>query len=262
MASRLLSDKICMSESLANISDGAEILFYRLISLADDFGRYYGHPKLIASSCFPFGGVSESDIKKRLIELKKEGIIAIYKVDGRAYLEICKWSKYQKPRSARSKYPAPTEGKPLNTNNGDGLQQVDTNCDEIVTPCNNLQQIARYNDNDNDNDNDISLDHLTDDPPLAPPPDDFDRFWAAYPRKVVKKTTRRTWDKLKPDPDTVEAILNGLEQWKKTPQWQNPQYIPHPTTFLSQERWKETDELPIDSRAAPDYSRDSDFFDD
>lgn len=91
--------------------------------------------------------------------------------------------------------------------------------------------------------------------------DGFDRFWDAYPRKVVKKTTRKAWDKLKPDIDTVEEIVSGVERWKKTPQWQNIQYIPHPTTFLSQERWREVDDSPPSCRAAPDYSKDKDFFD-
>ena len=42
MPSRILKESICTSESLAYLSAEAEVLFYRLIVKADDFGLYYG----------------------------------------------------------------------------------------------------------------------------------------------------------------------------------------------------------------------------
>ena len=49
MPSRILKESICTSESLAYLSAEAEVLFYRLIVKADDFGLYYGSPKILAS---------------------------------------------------------------------------------------------------------------------------------------------------------------------------------------------------------------------
>ncbi len=40
MPSRILKESICTSENLATISAEAEVLFYRLIVKADDFGLY------------------------------------------------------------------------------------------------------------------------------------------------------------------------------------------------------------------------------
>ena len=76
--------------------------------------------------------------------------------------------------------------------------------------------------------------------------DDFDRFWAAYPRKVDKKKARLAFAKVRAP---VEKLLAALEVQKKAPQWvkDNGAYIPHPTTWLNGERWE--DEAALD--AAP-----------
>lgn len=70
----------------------------------------------------------------------------------------------------------------------------------------------------------------------------FDVFWRLYPRKVGKKNALRAWGKI----DLREAtaifenvrIMSESESWRKN----NGQYIPHPSTYLNGERWK--DELP------------------
>ena len=42
-----------MSEDIDRLSPMAEILFYRLIVKADDYGSYYGNPAIVKSNCFP-----------------------------------------------------------------------------------------------------------------------------------------------------------------------------------------------------------------
>lgn len=65
----------------------------------------------------------------------------------------------------------------------------------------------------------------------------FERFWTAYPvgRKFDKKKAFATWKRLKPD--GLQALLS-LSKWKECKQWQDPNLIPHLSTFLNQERWK------------------------
>lgn len=73
---------------------------------------------------------------------------------------------------------------------------------------------------------------------------DFDRFWQIYPRKIAKKKAREDWiKKHKPSAELAEQIINAVEQQKRTI-WKNedPQYIPHATTWLNQGRWE--DEIP------------------
>ena len=67
---------------------------------------------------------------------------------------------------------------------------------------------------------------------------DFDAFWKAYPRKTAKKNAEQAWKKVSTPLDT---ILNAIERQKKTQQWtkDNGAFIPHPATWLNQERWND-----------------------
>ena len=68
----------------------------------------------------------------------------------------------------------------------------------------------------------------------------FERFWTAYPRKVNKPGAKRAFEKINPDEQLLETMLKAIEQQKRSAQWQEMQYIPHPATRLNQERWKDT----------------------
>lgn len=71
--------------------------------------------------------------------------------------------------------------------------------------------------------------------------DRFEQFWAAYPRKVGKGNARQAWQKIKMTDDLFNSILNAVEQQKQWEQWQrdNGQFIPHPATWLNQQRWED-----------------------
>ena len=86
MPSRILKESICTSESLAYLSAEAEVLFYRLIVKADDFGLYYGSPKILASLLFPLNVPTEKKVSSWLAELVNGGLVATYRAeDGRHY---------------------------------------------------------------------------------------------------------------------------------------------------------------------------------
>ena len=67
----------------------------------------------------------------------------------------------------------------------------------------------------------------------------FEKFWEVYPHKVGKKPARITWGKINPDDGLLEKILSAVEKQKQTKQWQQKQFIPYPSTWLNQERWKD-----------------------
>jgi hypothetical protein len=71
----------------------------------------------------------------------------------------------------------------------------------------------------------------------------FDEFWARYPRKVGKKAARKEWDKAHVTPELFEQIQRTLE-WEIA-QWDDPQFIPHPRTWLCQGRW---DDEPVQAK--------------
>lgn len=69
----------------------------------------------------------------------------------------------------------------------------------------------------------------------------FDRFWAAYPRKVAKAAAWKAWEKLKPSGELLTTILTAVDEQRGSRQWQrdNGQYIPHPASWLNQGRWSD-----------------------
>lgn len=72
-----------------------------------------------------------------------------------------------------------------------------------------------------------------------PDPPGFAEFWSLYPRKEGKGAARKVWARLAPGPDLVASILGAVECQRDWPQWRKDggQYVPHPATWLHQERW-------------------------
>lgn len=69
----------------------------------------------------------------------------------------------------------------------------------------------------------------------------FNEFWSAYPKKVNKKGCYKSFCKIKNLKDEMPLIMDALERFKNSKGWQkdNGQFIPHPTTWINQERWKD-----------------------
>ena len=67
----------------------------------------------------------------------------------------------------------------------------------------------------------------------------FESFWKVYPRKVGKEKCRNWFKSHKPKEDLVQKMIEAVEEQKKSKQWSDPQYIPHPYTWLNQRRWED-----------------------
>ena len=65
---------------------------------------------------------------------------------------------------------------------------------------------------------------------------DFLAFWQRYPRKTGKGAAFRSWKIHRPP---LNACLKAIAWQEKTDQWTRDggQYIPHPSTWINQERW-------------------------
>lgn len=68
---------------------------------------------------------------------------------------------------------------------------------------------------------------------------DFLTFYQSYPRHIGKKRAQDKFLRLKRD--LLPIILAAIEKQKQTRQWQEEdgKYIPHPITWLNQERWED-----------------------
>lgn len=69
----------------------------------------------------------------------------------------------------------------------------------------------------------------------------FEKFWAAYPRKVGKDAALKAFTKRKPTDELLASMLASIAEQRKTEQWTRDggQYIPHPSTWLNEGRWQD-----------------------
>ncbi len=86
---------------------------------------------------------------------------------------------------------------------------------------------------------------LNPEPPIVPPEGDFDKFWEIYPRKEAKQRAYKAWLRIRPQNGTCEQILNAIQAQKLSDQWRRG-IIPHPATWLNDQRW--LDENMVDDR--------------
>ena len=80
-------------------------------------------------------------------------------------------------------------------------------------------------------------------PKKPPSKSAFEEFWTVYPRKVGKKAAEVAYHALmnRPAPPTIEQLIASVQAHKATWNWkkENGQFIPHPQTYLNQDRWKD-----------------------
>ena len=109
MPSRVIRDGILESDAINSLSWEAELFYRRLMSIVDDFGRYSAHPMLLRSRSYPmqFDRVKDTDILKWLKECKKVGIMCLYSVENKPFLELTRFN--QRTRQQCSKFPGPDD---------------------------------------------------------------------------------------------------------------------------------------------------------
>ncbi len=111
---RILKESICTSDTINGMSDAEEVFFYRLLVKCDDYGRLDARPAILRAWLYPLRleRVPEAMIKRRLAALVRHGLIWLYTVGGKRYLQVVTWARHQQVRAARSKYPSPEEADP------------------------------------------------------------------------------------------------------------------------------------------------------
>ena len=216
MPNRIIKESVCTSDSVDALSWFEEVLFYRLIVNCDDFGRFDGRTAVIKNRLFPLkDDLTAKTVKNGIEKLVNVGLVVLYMFEDKPFLYLPTWNDHQSVRAKRSKYPSPEDGTLVDAST---YIQVKSNASKC--PRNPIQSES----------NSISESNTS----------AFERFWAAYPKKVGKKDAQKAFDKVKVD---VQILIDALEKHKKSSQWRkdNGQYIPNPSTWLNQERW--TDEM-------------------
>jgi len=204
------------NEILGLASDTTRLLFIGLWCLADRDGKLEDRPDRIKHLLFGYHG-EPPDIHRELTVLSRLGFVKRYEVGKGRFLKVMHFGHHQTPHHTEKKsiIPEPqdnsrTHGEPPGTH---GEYLPDSLNPDSLNPS-----------------------------PLTPKGVDpfFQEFWNAYPRKVGKGAARKAWEKKKSKP-SIKVVLKAIEAQKKSDQWkkENGQYIPHPATWINQDRWED-----------------------
>ena len=84
--------------------------------------------------------------------------------------------------------------------------------------------------------------------PLVPPSSSetaFADFWKAYPKKVGKRIAKKSYEKQCKEKGVTSAISTAIEKYKQLWKQQKTkkQFIPHASTWLNGQRWKDEIEI-------------------
>ncbi|MGB4466000.1 MAG: hypothetical protein WBI55_07780, partial [Eubacteriales bacterium] len=147
-----------------------------LIVNCDDYGRFDARPAIIKGSLFPLKTVTNKQIENALNKLSTVGIVYLYEVDGKPYLQFVTWGKHQRIRNVKEKYPAPNDKLPQVAASCGELPQVAASCGELRPESNPIQSESNPNTNPNPKDSVVV-------------PDEILSEWNAYVdmRKKIKK---------------------------------------------------------------------------
>jgi hypothetical protein len=107
MPTRVIKDNICRSDDYQNLSLFCRDMFIRLIVTVDDYGRYDARPSVLKGVMYPLDNVTNRAIEDGLRVMGTVGMVQLYEVDGRPFLQLTSWQKHQQIRAKKSKYPAP-----------------------------------------------------------------------------------------------------------------------------------------------------------
>jgi len=226
---RMFSNQIVMSDAFLDMPMSARCLYFTLAMLADDDG-FINSPKSIMRQC----GCSEDDLKvliaKKFIIPFESGVVVIKHWRIHNYIQ----SDRYKPTAYQDEYNQLTveENKSYSVSNLyptciQSVSKMDTQYKENK----NKENIKEIKENTYGQNQVIEPEVLTENEVR------FNEFWTAYPRKVKKQDAQKAFNKVCTSEETFRLIMDGLR--RQLPTWKDPQYIPHPTTWLNGKRWED-----------------------
>ena len=107
------------SEKIDELTSESERFFTRLIMKVDDYGCFWADTRLLKANLFPLklDKIREADMLRWMAECQKAGLIVLYEVNQKKYLQIIDFR--QRLDRAKAKFPLPTGEDPLTTGKND-----------------------------------------------------------------------------------------------------------------------------------------------
>lgn len=227
---RMFSNLVIGSDAFLEMPDSSQNLYFHLSMQADDDGFVDNWKSIMRMT-----GKKEDDLK---ILITKSFVIPFES----GLLVIRHWKLNNYIQKDRYKETIHKEEKEQLTTDKNNVYNLDTKCilsidknrlDKISIDKSNIygENIAEKTSKSKKDNTEIMEQWET----------QFSEFYSLYPRKVKKQDVKKWFKKNKPSNELFSSMLNSLEQFRASKDWQKDggQFIPYPTTWLNQKRWED-----------------------
>ncbi len=143
MPRRMIDPGFWINEQVNSLPMVGRVLFIGMFSNADDDGRLVASPKMLKHKIFPFDEIGLQEVESLRNQIAKLGLIRLYSKDGKDYLDLPTWTKYQHIRADRyrpSILPAFDDGIEINLAS---WQPTDNQADTTPQPPDNQETTNR-----------------------------------------------------------------------------------------------------------------------
>lgn len=233
------------------------LVFAALWGHCDSNGVFEYRPRQLKLDILPFLDFSMQATLQLLVDA---GFVVQYETEGKTYGYIKSFCEHQrltgKEASEGVKYPFnPSLISEVQSKNSETVgNQQDTNSETLGKHWGSIGEIPDAQEKEREKEREkegngviAAIAPVADATPTPEKPkrpvrekpksERFEQFWAAYPRKASKPDAQRAWEKHKLD-DKAEVIIADVKQRAaRHSQWQDPQYIPYPATYLNAQGW-------------------------
>lgn len=225
MPNRMIRDSCRTSATLDTLSPEAERLFWRLVTVADDYGRFEADPRVLLAQAFPLkvGTWKPAQVARWFDELVQAGILHPYQAGGKALAAFVTWDKHQRVRAKQSKFAPPDTFAHMSES---AVLSDDSTCQQTTA--------------------DVAVVVVEDEDVTPPTPSHgsggFEEFWLLYPRKTGKLDAERAWRQTRGRRPPLPTVLEAVRRQAASPGWRKDggQYVPTPGKWLRHGCW--TDE--------------------
>ena len=239
---RMFSNSVIGSDEFIEMPDSSQLLYFYLSMQADDDGFVDNWKSIMRMT-----GKKEDDLKilvaKSFVIPFDTGVIVIrhWRLNNYIQKDRYKETIHKKEKSLLG----------LDKNN---VYNLYTDCihrlDKVRLDIDN-NNIYGQNEGQNGS-NDLGQEGQNDQT-IDPPEkelweEQFEKFYAAYPKKVKKQNVKNWFKKHTPSHELFSSMMNSLEQFRASADWKKDggQFIPYPTSWLNQNRW-EDESIPQES---------------
>jgi hypothetical protein len=221
---RTIKPEFWLNEDISELSAEACLLAVALLNYSDDEGYFNANLSLVRASCFPLRKLRKP-LETLMDQLLKIGYIDLgLGSNGRRYGRVIKFTEHQNVNRPYSSKIKALWKHSLNDHGTLSERSVSAHPPLIAGTGNREQGTGNREQG-------------------AVPRDFFEGWWKEYPRKIKKEKAWEAWQRLGIGSQMLPKMIETLRTQKASKEWteEGGKFVPHPTTYLNQQRW--TDEL-------------------